>query len=318
MKVHRGIDALNPELFRAPVATIGVFDGIHLGHRAVFEATRELAREVDGESVVVTFDNHPRGVVSGKVPRMLTSVPHRLVLLRRLGMDHAVLLPFDEELRETPAEVFADRVFAEGIGVRGIVLGFDSRFGKDRAGDEALLKTWSEGKDVRIRSAPPVLVDGRPISSSVIRAAIAEGEYDRAQAMLGRPVAVYGEVVPGSGRGADLGFATANLDVGGELCPPNGVYAAWSCCMGRWHPSLVNIGTRPTFDGEDAPVHVEVHIPGVESELYGLEIEVQFIRFLRDEMKFADADALIAQIRKDREELDRIVADVHAPPEPLP
>jgi len=315
MKVHRGFEALSPGHFKNPVATIGVFDGIHQGHRAVFEATRDLARELDGESVVVTFDNHPRGVVAGRAPAMLTSVTHRLILLQRIGLDHAVVLPFTKELMATPAREFADRVFRDGIGVKGIVLGFDSRFGKNREGDEELLREWVAGKDIRIRSAPPVLVDGRPISSSVIRAAIAEGDHDRAQAMLGRPVAVYGTVVPGSGRGADLGFATANLDVAHELCPPNGVYAAWACCVGRWHPALVNIGTRPTFEGTDAPVLVEVHIPGVEGELYGLEVEVQFIRRLRDEKRFENADALIARLNEDRAELDRIVADMHAPPE---
>jgi len=315
MKVHRGFESLSPELFTNPVATIGVFDGIHQGHRAVFEATRDLARELDGESVVVTFDNHPRGVVNGRAPSMLTSVSHRLVLLQRMGLDHTVVLPFTRELMATPARDFADRVFREGIGVRGIVLGFDSRFGKNREGDETLLREWAAGKDIRIRSAPPVLVDGRPISSSVIRAAISEGAHDRAQAMLGRPVAVYGIVVPGSGRGADLGFATANLDVAGELCPPIGVYAAWACCVGRWHPALVNIGTRPTFEGKDAPILVEVHIPGVSGELYGLEIEVQFIRWLRDEQRFPSVDALIARLKEDRAALDRIVADMHAPPE---
>lgn len=315
MKIHRGIDGLSPEQFRNPVATIGVFDGIHQGHRAVFEATRDLAREVDGESVVVTFDNHPRAVVQGRAPRMLTTVPHRLVLLERVGLDHTVVLPFTKELMATPAREFADRVFRDAIGVKGVVLGFDSRFGKGREGDETLLRDWAAGQDIRIRSAPPVLVSGRPISSSVIRAAIADGDHDRAQAMLGRPVAVYGTVVPGSGRGADLGFATANVDVAGELCPPNGVYAAWACCVGRWHPALVNIGTRPTFEDEDAPVLVEVHIPGVEGELYGLEVEVQFIRRLRDERRFPDVDALIAQLTEDRAELDRIVADMHAPPE---
>jgi len=179
-----------------------------------------------------------------------------------------------------------------------------------------LLGRWAEDKGVVVRSAPPVLADGRPISSSVIRAAIEKGDHDRAQAMLGRPVAVYGTVVPGSGRGTELGFATANLDVRGELCPPIGVYAAWACCMGRWHPALVNIGRRPTFESAEAPILVEVHIPGVEGPLYGLEVEVQFIRRIRDEQRFPDVASLVARLKKDRAELDRIVAEVHAPPEP--
>jgi len=314
MRVHRGFESLDPAEYRNPVSTIGVFDGIHLGHRAVLEATRDLARELDGESVAVTFDIHPRLVIHGKSPEMLLSVPHRMVLLERAGLDHAVILPFDATVRELSPGVFADRVFREGMGVKGIVLGFDSRFGKNREGDLAFLKRWAEGKDVVVRSAPPVLVDGRPISSTVIREAIARGAHDEAQAMLGRPVAVYGTVERGSGRGADLGFATANVDVGGELTPPTGVYAAWARARGRWRPALVNIGRRPTFEEDDAPIAVEVHVPGLEGDLYGEEMEVQFIRRIRDEMRFDSADDLVAQIERDREALDRTVAEVRGPP----
>ena len=314
MKVHRGFASLDPSVFRRPVATIGVFDGIHLGHRAVIDATRDLARELDGESVVVTFEIHPRLVITGRGPRTLTSVPHRLVLLERTGLDHAVVLPFDDEVRNISADEFANRVFRDGLGVRGIVLGFDSRFGKGREGNHDFMTKWAAEADIRLRTAPPVLWEGRPISSTVIREAIARGEHDVAQAMLGRPVAVFGTVVPGSHRGEGLGFGTANLEIGGELTPPNGVYAAWARLEGSWRPALVNIGTRPTFEAEDAPVKIEVHIPGHEGELYGREIEVQFIRRLREERQFPDAAALIAQIEKDRAALDRLVAEVQGPP----
>ncbi len=313
MKVHRGFPSLRPEEFVRPAATVGVFDGIHLGHRAVLDATRDLARRWDGESVVVTFEHHPRGVVEGKAPPMITSVPHRLVLLERAGVDHTVLLPFDEEVRSITAEEFADRVFRDGIGARGVVLGFDSRFGKDRRGDLEFLRTWGADRGIEVRSAPPVLRDERPISSSVIRAAIARGEHDLAQAMLGRPVAVYGRVVRGRGRGRELGFPTANLDLGGELCPPEGVYAGWARLEGRWLPALVNIGRRPTFERSGAAPTVEVHIPGVDRDLYGEEIEVRFIRRIRGERRFARPGDLAERIRKDREELARIIEEVQTP-----
>ncbi len=317
MRVHRGFEALSPDLFRRPVATIGVFDGIHLGHRAVIDQTRDLARELDGESVVVTFGTHPRQVVRGRAPRAITSVAHRLVLLERSGLDHAVVLPFSTQIMAMTAGDFATRVFVGGMGVVGIVLGFDSRFGKGRQGDYDFVKGWAGDRDIVVRAAPPVLIEGRPISSSVIRDLIAAGEHDQAQALLGRPVAVYGRVVPGSGRGREIGFGTANIDLAGELSPPTGVYAAWARFKGRWKPALVNIGRRPTFEEEGADVTVEVHVPGVHEKLYGEEMEVQFVQRIRDEVRFPDAAALIARIERDCEELRRIVVEVSDAP-PLP
>ena len=313
MKVLRGFDSLTPGRFKRPVATIGVFDGMHLGHRAVIDCTRDLAREFDGDAVAVTFDIHPRAVVSGRAPRQITSVPHRLVLLERYGLDHTVLLPFDDTVREMSPDEFADRVFRNGIGVRGLVLGFDSRFGKDRKGDLDFVRAWAQEAEIVVRSAPPVLREGRPISSSVIRDAIARGEHEFAQAILGRPVAVFGRVERGKGRGTGLGFATANLDLMGELCPPIGVYATWARLEGRWWPALTNVGKRPTFEDAEAETTVEVHIPGVDRELYEEELEVQFIRRIRDERKFDGPDELVAQIEKDRDLLHRIVDEVKGP-----
>ena len=312
MKVHRGFDALSPGAFERPVATIGVFDGMHLGHRAVIDTTRDLARDFGGDAVAITFEIHPWLVTRGQAPRPITSVAHRLVLLERYGVDHTVLLPFTEEVRSISAEDFSRRVFVEGLAVKGIVLGFDSHFGRDRQGDIDFVREWAADRDIVVRSAPPVLRDGRPISSSAIRDAIARGQHDLAQDMLGRPVAVFGKVVPGSGRGADLGFATANVDVSGELTPPLGVYAAWTRLEGRWRPALVNIGRRPTFE-EDGDVTVEVHIPGVAEPLYGRELEVQFVSRIRSEKQFASAEELTAQIGRDRGELDRIVRETGRP-----
>jgi riboflavin kinase/FMN adenylyltransferase len=313
MRVLRGFDALDRARFKRPTVTIGVYDGMHLGHRAVLESTRDLARDLKGDSVVVTFDVHPRLVVKGQGPRMICSVPHRLVLLARAGIDCTVLLPFDDTIREMTAGDFADRVFESGIGAKGLVLGFDSRFGKDREGGLEFLREWAADKDILVRSAPPVLREGRPISSSVIRDAIERGHHDLAQSMLGRPVAVYGTIVTGSGRGREIGYPTANLDLQGELCPPRGVYAAWARLAGRWRPALVNIGGRPTFEGDTGQTLVEVHVPGVERSLYGEELEVQFIHRIRDEKRFSGVEALVEQIRKDAEELTRIVEEVRGP-----
>ncbi len=316
MRVLRGFSALSPGEFRSPAATIGVFDGMHLGHRAVIDATLELAQELGGESVAITFDAHPRIVLTGRAPPPITSVPHRLALLERQGIDTTVLLPFDADTRDIPAGEFCDRVFRDGLGVRGLVLGFDSRFGRGREGDLEFVRAWAKDKDIVVRSAPPVLMDGERVSSSAIREAILRGDHDLAQAMLGRPVAVYGRVVPGDQRGREIGFPTANIDLEGELCPPDGVYAAWARVRGVWLPALVNLGRRPTFTGETGEHRVEVHIPGLSEDLYGEYLEVRFITAIRRERRFPDVEALVAQIRRDREELARIVAEAGRPARP--
>jgi riboflavin kinase/FMN adenylyltransferase len=316
-RVH-GLEELSPGLFRRPVAALGVFDGVHLGHRAVLAATADLAREAGGEPVAVTFDVHPRLVVEGKGPGAITSLPHRLRLLARAGAAAAVVLHFDAALRERSAEWFLEEVLLARMGIAGLVLGPDSHFGKDRRGDPALARSVLEPRGIPVRSVDRVVGSRGPVSSTAVRAAIRAGELERAAEMLGRPVSVLGTVVRGDGRGRNLGTPTANLDLHQEIRPPRGVWIGRALLPeGEALPCLVNVGGRPTFHPEAGEDTVEAWIPGFEGDLYGREVEVEILARLREERRFPDPDALREQIRRDHAAMvDWIARGGGSPPVP--
>lgn len=294
------VGLLDPRSFRAPVVAIGVFDGVHRGHRRVLARAREIARPLGGEVVVVTFHVHPRAVTRGAAPPLITSLAHRLVLLEREGVDAAIVLHFDEALREMSAERFVDEVLVARIGVRALVLGHDSRFGHDRRGDFELARARLAPLGVPVEHVEAVtLDDGRIVSSSSIREAVARDDIAAAAELLGRPPALYGTVVRGDGRGRTIGFPTANLDLAGELRPTSGVYGAAVDLDGRTWPAVVNIGGRPTFHPEGGAAAVEVHLVGFSGDLYGRALEVRLLGRIRDERRFAGADELRAQIARD-------------------
>jgi len=301
MRRIEGLENLSPGTFRRPVAALGVFDGVHLGHRAVLDAAAALAGEAGGEPVAVTFDIHPRVVVEGAGPDLLTSLPHRLLLLGRAGAAAAVVLRFDPVLRERSAESFLEDVLVGRMGISGLVLGPDSHFGKDRRGNPDLAERVLRPRGVPVRSVGRVAVAAGPVSSTAIREALRAGDLDRAAAMLGRPVSVLGTVVRGDGRGRSLGAPTANLDLALELRPPRGVYVGRTETpdgTARW--CLVNVGGRPTFHPEGAAEDtVEAWIPGFEGDLYGRALEVSFLERLRDERRFSGPADLREQIGRD-------------------
>ncbi len=308
MRTLYGTDALSPDRFRNPVVTIGVFDGIHRGHRAVLARTREMAARKNGEVVVLTFDVHPRKVTTGAPPPLITSLDHRLLLLGREGVDVTVVLRFDAALRETSAEDFVDDVLLRGIGAVGVVLGHDSHFGHDRRGNVDLLRSLLGPQDIPVESTEPVtLAEGNVVSSSAIRAAVTGGDLAEAGRLLGRTPALFGTVVRGEQRGRTLGFPTANLDMRHELRPGRGVYGARTTIDGQTWPAVVNIGGRPTFRPEDdvaAADHqpedtVEVHVIGFDGDLYGRDLEVTLFDKLRDERRFDGVAALRDQITLD-------------------
>lgn len=292
------------------MVSIGVFDGVHLGHAAILRANLERAAELGARATVVTFDQHPKRLLLGRGPRTLTTLAHRLELFARLGIGHTLVLSFDEELRRTPAERFVADTLVERLGARSFVLGFDSKFGQDRRGTPELLA--SLGLDVRV--VPQIVVDGRPVSSTAIREAVELGDLVAAARMLGRPVSVFGCVVRGSELGRRLGFPTANLDLHHELHPPPGVYACRARLVagegsgdaGTRYPAACNIGFRPTvrshagLEGVAAgAASVEVHLLDFEGDVYGAQIELEFVARIRDEMRFPDLGALSAQIARD-------------------
>ncbi|MFT5050684.1 MAG: riboflavin kinase/FMN adenylyltransferase [Chlamydiales bacterium] len=284
---------------RPAVVSIGVFDGVHLGHGAILAANLRRARELSADATVVTFHQHPKQILLGRAPRTLTTLEHRLEHFARAGVDHALALDFDEGLRCMEARRFVDEILVDKLAATSFVLGFDSKFGRDREGGPELLE--SLGFDVEV--VPEVIVDRRPVSSTAIREAVELGDLDGAARMLGRSVSVFGEVVHGDARGREIGFPTANLDLHHELHPPTGVYACRvhrSQTTGAGLPAVTNIGHRPTVDGKQSgPPGVEVHLLDFDGDLYGEHLEVDFLQRLRGERRFPDLAALSAQIAAD-------------------
>lgn len=313
MRRQFGHEDLDPAGFRRPVATVGVFDGLHRGHRHLVEHLTAMADRLDGEPVVVTFDTHPRAILEGAAPRSILSLPHRLLLLERLGVAATVVLPFDDAMRRRTYEQFTREILVDGLGIHGLLFGYNGRIGHGGEGTVERLRPLGTELGFVVEEAPPIALQGRPISSSRIRDAIENGDLQGAAEMLGRPVAVYGKVVPGDARGRTIGFPTANVDPEGEILPPRGVYQVVTTLRGERYGAVANIGVRPTFeDATSVPEPLlEVHVPGIDFDFYGERIEVEMVRKIRDEKRFASREALIRQIRED-------VASVAAPDRPGP
>ncbi|MDH3590278.1 MAG: riboflavin biosynthesis protein RibF [Planctomycetota bacterium] len=306
MKIVSGLDAWHPGLAANPVFTVGVFDGVHRGHRQLLYELGNWARAADGAPGILTFSRHPLKVLRDiDVPQILT-LENRLVELERNGVAVAVVIDF-AAIRELTAERFLKDVVRDRLSCRRFLLGFDSAVGKDRTGDAGELVRLGTDAGVEVRIASKVLdQEGNKIGSSAIRAAVRNGDLARAANLLGRPFSLRGPVVRGEGRGANLGAATANVSIAGCVLPPDGVYLVRVFRGETTAAGVANLGVRPTFeDGRGRTL--EVHVPGWVGEMYGDLLEVRFGRRLRPEIKFENADALRAQIRQDLEALAQAV-----------
>jgi riboflavin kinase / FMN adenylyltransferase len=278
---------------------VGVFDGVHLGHRSVLSLLQDRAKAAGLVSGVLTFDPHPLAVVApDHAPAMLTGIDHRLELLAGLGVEVAAVLEFDETVREWSPARFLAETLAGPLAAEVVVVGEDFRFGKDRAGDVALLGEL--GSELGLTPEIVSLVGGdAPVSSSRIRQLILAGDVSGAAVSLDRPHELWGEVVPGDGRGRTIGIPTANLAVPpGMAVPMRGVYAV---TVGRKAdevlPAVANIGVRPTFGGEAETV--EVHLLDFDDDLYGQHLRVRFVERIRDEQKFDGIESLVGQVGRD-------------------
>jgi len=288
--------------FPGSIATLGVFDGVHRGHQEVLAGTVQWAGEKRVPCVVITFDRHPEAVLRRKHPAALTSLEHRLSLIEAAGIDVALVLHFDESLAAMEPEQFVREILVDHLHVGGVVLGFNGRFGKGARGDLALLQELGVRHGFEVRSAPPLVVDGAPVSSSRVRKLVTAGRLPEASGLLGRPVSLLGTVVHGQKRGRNLGFPTANLNLHHEVTPPSGVYICRVKAGGQTRWGLVNIGTRPTFERPGVPRRkaVEVFIDGYAGDdLYGKALEVEIASFVRPERKFDSAENLTRQMKKD-------------------
>ncbi|HEX6129820.1 MAG TPA: bifunctional riboflavin kinase/FMN adenylyltransferase [Candidatus Limnocylindria bacterium] len=299
-----GLDEL-PHIGPA-VVSLGVFDGVHRGHAALLDATRQAAGERGAASVALVFDPPPDEVLrpGSRVPR-LAPLP---TVLRRIvgdhGLDHALPLRFDDELRQHPAETFIEEL-APAIELRGLVMSPESAFGRGRGGTVERMRQLGSGVGFEVITVDPVVVDGAPVSSTRIRAAIADGDVAAAMAM-GYPPRLEGTVVPGDRRGRQLGFPTANLAFDYlPAMPPLGIYVGLVAVpernVGPGHPALVSVGVRPTFHDEGV-VLVEAYLLDYDGDLYGAQLALDLLTRLRDERRFADVDALVHQMRRDEAE----------------
>lgn len=287
------------------VITIGAYDGVHLGHQAVIHQVRERAEALGAKSVVVTFDRHPASVVRPEsAPRLLTTTEQKMELLEATGIDAVVVVHFDEVQAGESPESYVQRVLVRCLNTQVVVVGEDFHFGRHRDGNVDLLRKIGAEYDFEVE--PLALVaraDGidEPVSSTAIRRALAGGDIERANAMLGHPFEARGEVFTGDQRGRLLGFPTANVAVPGDVClPADGVYAGWyERPSGDRHRCAINLGRRPTFYEHANSSLLEAHLLDADVELYGETARVSFTHFLRSERKFDGVDALIAQLALD-------------------
>ena len=279
---------------------IGVFDGVHLGHRAVLERTLDDARRGGGTAVAVTFDPHPIRVLRpDHAPRLLTSTPHKIRLIRALGVGHLLIVPFDLGFAATPPEEFIRALAAAAHPLREVCVGHAWSFGKDRVGNLALLQTLGDQLGFAEVGVQAVEIDGQIVSSTLIRRAVECGDLAKAARLLGREYTVLGTVVEGAHLGSQLGFPTANLSAHNEQFPPDGVYAVTVRRDAQVLRGVANIGVRPTVAHAGGERLLEVHLFDFDGDLYGTDLEVTFHRFLRPEQKFAGLEALKAQIARD-------------------
>jgi riboflavin kinase/FMN adenylyltransferase len=280
--------------------TIGVFDGVHLGHKHLISRLKELAHKQGLASGVVTFRQHPEEVMSpkNKLP-FLTDLKQRVNLLKGEGVDAVIPLSFTPELAGLSARQFLE-LLQKYLRMRGLVLGPDFAMGRNREGDNETLRRLGEEMGFSVTVVPPVIIDGEVVSSTAIRKALAKGDMQRVQKLTGRPFRLQGRVARGVGRGVKLGFPTANLEIEAEhALPPDGVYVSQAYINDRSYPSVTNIGKRPTFGTSERLV--EVYLLDYDGELYGRKLEVDILERLRGEKKFDSAEELKKQIAQDVE-----------------
>jgi riboflavin kinase / FMN adenylyltransferase len=303
---HLAWDATPDPACRGGALTIGNFDGVHRGHRALVEALRRHADALPGPAVALTFDPHPVELLRpGEMPPPLMTLPDRAELLQRDGADHVAILRIDRDFLRLDARAFFDRVIDQGFQARALVEGFNFAFGRGREGNIDTLRGLCEASGKRLVVLPPLEIDGGPVSSSRIRAALVAGDVREAAALLGRPYALTGTVAVGQKRGRTIGFPTANLEKVATLIPGDGVYAVRADAAGRTWPGAANVGPNPTF-GEHAR-KVEVHLIGFRGDLYGQTLRVEFVDRLRDTRPFAGVAELVGQLRRDVERAKQIV-----------
>jgi len=285
----------------ATVVTVGTFDGVHCGHRDVIARLVSRARTSSRATLLVTFEPHPLEIINPTAaPGLLTTRDEKLSLLAKTALDWVAIVPFTPELAQLPAAEFVDSILLGRFRMAELLIGHDHGFGRGREGDITLLRELGKLRGFQVDAVNPVLTaDGEPVSSTLVRRALAAGELERARTLLGRAYSVSGTVVAGDARGRLLGFPTLNVDVpdARKLLPPDGVYAVRVEGSRGQFGGMMNLGGRPTFGDESR--RIEVHLFDVDGDFYGDRVDVAFVARLRDTMRFSGPDALVAQLRLD-------------------
>ena len=302
MEILRSIPEL--ERLRGPLfLAIGVFDGVHRGHQAVISTSAEHARAASGTPVVVTFDPHPEKVLRPEsAPHLLSATQHKIALIRALGVEHLLIINFDKQFAATEPEDFVQQLVTHSKPLREICVGHEWSFGKKRRGNLDLLKKLGANFDFDVIGISPVKINGAVVSSTAIRQAIESGDLAKAAEMLGHEYTILGTVTRGDNLGKKIGFPTANLSAHSEQFPPNGVYAAEARIDGELYRGVINLGIRPTVSSGKSERVLEIHLFDFNRDIYGRDVEVRFLKFLRPEKKFENLDALAHQIAQDVEQ----------------
>ena len=306
MRVYRGIPEMPPTP-EPPAVTIGNFDGVHLGHRAIIERLLAQAKAAGALPTVLTFDPHPQAVLRGHPPLTLTTPEHKLRLLDEAGVSLVLVMPFDRALSLVEPEAFVEEVLVKALGVRAVVVGENFRFGHKARGDTTMLASLGDSRGFAFEAAPMTVLEGRPVSSTKVREAIAACDIAWANKALARLHRVPGRVVRGKGRGVGLGFPTANIEPPEGYCLPGlGIYAGYLIVGHQRLVSAISVGTNPTY-GSDNPVTLEAYALDFEGDLYGEEGEIEFAAWLRPERAFPSGVELAAAIQADVAEVRRLL-----------
>nr|WP_319510561.1 bifunctional riboflavin kinase/FAD synthetase [uncultured Draconibacterium sp.] len=310
MKIHYSLDHFNAH---NPVVTIGTFDGLHKGHQSVIEQLKELAKEIDGETVIFTFYPHPRIVTSPNETslRLLTTKEEKIKLFEKFGVDHLIIYPFNEEFAEITYTEFVKDILVNKIGTRCLVVGYDHRFGKNREGGYEYLQKCAEKNNFTVKKTDALSVEAEKVSSTKIRAALQSGDIKKANQYLGYEFTLHGTVVQGMQLGRKLGFPTANIEASDKykIIPGYGVYAVLIEIGDQQYKGMLNIGTRPTFNNNADNRSIEVNIFDFSGDMYGQNITLVFIDKIREEQKFAGIEALVEQLKNDKEVAIKLLND---------
>jgi riboflavin kinase / FMN adenylyltransferase len=301
MQMVENLATFDTRAYPKPVLALGNFDGVHLGHQAIFQHVVTRARKVDGTSMVFTFEPHPLQVLAPeKAPPLLTTYDQKMRLIAALGITVGLRVPFTEQFaRQEPIE-FVREVLWRHLGIHEVVVGHDFRFGHRRAGTVDFLQAQAEPFGYRVTVIPAIMQDDTVVSSSNIRRLLLQGQVAQAARLLGRHYAIEGPVVEGFRRGRQLGFPTANVRPINAIVPHKGVYTVRVEWENRLYPGVANVGYNPTFGNQ--ALSVEAHLFDVDADLYGATVRVEFLHRIRDERKFASVEELAAQIASDVQE----------------